>query len=135
MTALLVLTVFSFVSRERLARWTPVAVCVLIAALIWRAGRYTGTSLNPARSAAPAIAFGDLKDLWLYLVAPIAGAVAVAVAWPASSRSSRPKTAKLLHDPRYPCSLATDLPAEPPVTGPRPSRLSSRLHPVTRRNE
>jgi hypothetical protein len=31
-------------------------------------------SLNPAPSAGPAVAFGELRDLWLCSVAPAAGA-------------------------------------------------------------
>ena len=32
--------------------------------------------MNPARSIGPAIVAGDLADLWIYIAAPIAGAVA-----------------------------------------------------------
>ncbi len=39
------------------------------------AGPICGASMNPARSLAPAIVSGHWEHLWLYLVAPIAGAV------------------------------------------------------------
>jgi aquaporin Z len=122
MTALLVATIFLFVSHQRLARWTPLAVWPLLAILIWKLSPYTGTSLNPARSEGPAIAFNDLSDLWLYLVAPVAGAVAVATLWRRTRPSMHPKTAKLFHDRRYPCSLASELPAmapDAPMSAPR----------------
>jgi aquaporin Z len=47
---------------------------------LW-ASPVSGASMNPARSLAPAIISGDIHDVWLYLTAPLLGAVtAVAVA-------------------------------------------------------
>jgi MIP family channel proteins len=39
------------------------------------AGPISGASMNPARSLAPALASGTFSSLWLYLTAPILGAV------------------------------------------------------------
>lgn len=39
-------------------------------------GPVSGASMNPARSLAPAIISGRLDHLWVYLTAPIAGAIA-----------------------------------------------------------
>lgn len=39
-------------------------------------GPVSGASMNPARSLAPALVSLDLKNLWIYLVAPVLGAVA-----------------------------------------------------------
>jgi aquaporin Z len=39
------------------------------------AGPISGASMNPARSLAPAIVSGHLQHVWVYVVAPIAGAV------------------------------------------------------------
>jgi aquaporin Z len=115
MTGALMGVILLFVSHRRLARWTPLALWPVIALLVWGFAGYTGTSLNPTRSAAPAIVFAELGSLWLYLLAPTAGALAVAFAWRRLHRHMQPKTAKLFHDPRYPCSLATELPARMPV--------------------
>jgi aquaporin Z len=59
-------------------RWAPYAVWPVIVVLTWQGSPFTGTSLNPARSEGPAVVFGDLAELWLYLAAPVIGAVAVA---------------------------------------------------------
>ena len=117
LTALLLAVVFLFVSVARLARWTPLALVPLLTAIIWLGSPWTGASLNPARSEGPAVAFGDLSDLWLYCVAPVIGALAVGLVW--RRLSMRPKTAKLFHDPSYPCTFATEL----PVTGVTPREL------------
>ncbi len=45
------------------------------------AGPVCGASMNPARSIGPAIASGHLEHLWIYLVAPIAGAVTAIPIW------------------------------------------------------
>jgi aquaporin Z len=37
--------------------------------------------MNPARSAGPAIVSGDLRALWIYLLAPLVGATIGAVAY------------------------------------------------------
>jgi aquaporin NIP len=44
-------------------------------------GPITGASMNPARSIGPALVSGDLHALWLYIVAPLAGAALGALAY------------------------------------------------------
>ena len=39
--------------------------------------------MNPARSLGPALVSGELSDLWIYLVGPLAGAMLGAVAYQA----------------------------------------------------
>ncbi|TNE91334.1 MAG: aquaporin [Deltaproteobacteria bacterium] len=44
-------------------------------------GPLTGASMNPARSLAPALVSGALAGQWVYLLAPVAGAVAGALTY------------------------------------------------------
>lgn len=46
---------------------------VLLEALF--AGPITNASMNPARSLAPNIVSGNIQGLWLYMIAPILGAL------------------------------------------------------------
>ena len=45
------------------------------------AGPLTGASMNPARSLGPALVAGEFDGLWIYLLAPILGAVAGALSY------------------------------------------------------
>lgn len=53
-----------------------VAVGAVIALEAMFAGPVSGASMNPARSLAPAVVAGRLDHLWVYLTAPVAGALA-----------------------------------------------------------
>ena len=44
-------------------------------------GPISGASMNPARSAGPALVSGDLHSLWLYIIAPAVGASLGALAY------------------------------------------------------
>jgi MIP family channel proteins len=44
-------------------------------------GPITGASMNPARSLGPALASGEWRDFWIYLVGPVAGAALGALAY------------------------------------------------------
>jgi len=52
-----------------------IAVGAIIALEALFAGPICGASMNPARSLAPALVSGRLADLWIYLLAPVLGAV------------------------------------------------------------
>jgi aquaporin NIP len=44
-------------------------------------GPVTGASMNPARSFGPALAAGEWNDFWTYVVGPVLGAIAGALAY------------------------------------------------------
>jgi aquaporin Z len=52
---------------------------VLLEALF--AGPICGASMNPIRSIAPAVVSGHLEHLWIYILAPIFGALVSVGAW------------------------------------------------------
>lgn len=56
-----------------------IGAVVLLEAMF--AGPVCGASMNPARSFAPALISGHLEHLWLYVVAPTAGAIGAVFTW------------------------------------------------------
>jgi aquaporin NIP len=44
-------------------------------------GPISGASMNPARSLAPALVIGNFEHLWLYLIAPVCGALLALLIW------------------------------------------------------
>jgi aquaporin Z len=62
----------------------PVAIGLALTAIHFVALNATGTSVNPARSIGPALfAGGDaIKDLWLFILAPLLGAAIAGTTYP-----------------------------------------------------
>lgn len=110
MTAVLVSTIFVMVASVRRARWTPLVLWFVIATLVWQGAPYTGTSLNPARSLAPAALLPHWANFGVYVIGPTLGGLA-AVAVFAVIPGAQAVTAKLYHDPRYRSTLRSWLPA------------------------
>ena len=82
-------------SAQNLGALSAIGVGAYIAlAGLW-ASPVSGASMNPARSLGPALVSADLHDLWIYLTAPLVGALlAVAAAYvlrggPSGSRAAQ----------------------------------------------
>lgn len=58
-----------------------IGLCLVLVHLVCI--RYTGTSVNPARSIAPAVFQGGtaLSNLWIFIVGPFIGAIFAALVW------------------------------------------------------
>lgn len=101
---LLVLLILFCVSNKRYAASTPFLAGALIAFLVFVEAPISGTSLNPARSFAPALFEHDFTHHWIYWLAPMLGAVlAVTVFARLIDTVKRPGCAKLFHTERYRC--------------------------------
>lgn len=79
-TAVLVLVVTVVATDPRAARETgAIAIGGAIALGGLAAGPISGASLNPARSLGPALVANDFASLWIYLAAPLVGAIVAGI--------------------------------------------------------
>jgi aquaporin Z len=81
LTLFLMLTIIQVSSNKDYHDFTGVAVGLVVMLEAMFAGPITGASMNPARSIAPALVSGQTQHLWLYIVAPILGAVIAIGLW------------------------------------------------------
>ena len=70
---LVIINVASGSKEQGMFAGLAIGSTVLLCAMF--AGPITGASMNPARSIAPAIVSGNIEHLWVYIIAPIIGAV------------------------------------------------------------
>ena len=76
LTFLLMFVIFGVSTGAREKGITAgIAVGAVIALEAMFAGPICGASMNPARSLAPALVSGHLESLWIYITAPVLGAV------------------------------------------------------------
>lgn len=73
LTALLVIVILTVTQRDR--GHAPLAIPLTLIAIHLAGIPFSGASVNPARSLAPALVGGDLSHIWIYLTAPFVGAV------------------------------------------------------------
>lgn len=72
-TAILMGAILCIINTRAGAAVAGLVVGGAVAVDVWFFGPVSGASMNPVRSLAPAAVTGIFDDLWLYLVAPLAG--------------------------------------------------------------
>jgi len=79
MTRRSALTVLGAAVAGRAGNLAPLAIGVTLIFNIIVGGPLTGAAFNPARALGPMVATGNFSDAWLYLSAPIVGAIIAAI--------------------------------------------------------
>lgn len=105
-TLALVFLIFVCVNKPAVAARTGLLAGSLVVLLVTIEAPISGTSLNPARSLAPAMFVPLVRDQWLYVVGPVAGALVAARAY-RGRWGSGTVCAKLYHTAAYPCPFDT----------------------------
>jgi MIP family channel proteins len=75
----LVTVVLSTAVAGRAGSLAPLAIGMTLTFNILMGGALTGAPFNPARALGPMVATGNFSDAWLYLTAPIVGAIVAAI--------------------------------------------------------
>src|SRR5580693_176643 len=75
----LVTAVLSTAVAGRAGNLAPLAIGMTLTLNIIMGGALTGAAFNPARALGPMVATGKFDDAWLYVAAPIVGAVIAAI--------------------------------------------------------
>jgi MIP family channel proteins len=75
----LVTVVLSTAVAGRAGNLAPLAIGMTLTLNIMMGGALTGAPFNPARALGPMVATGNFTDVWLYMVAPLVGAVMAAL--------------------------------------------------------
>lgn len=83
MSFLIMILVLWCSSVQRTARFTGLLAGMLVALYITFLGRFSGMSINPARSLASALPAHEYQHLWIYFAGPISGTLLAARAFSA----------------------------------------------------
>jgi aquaporin Z len=75
----LVTVVLSTAVAGRAGSLAPLAIGMTLTLNILMGGALTGAPFNPARALGPMVATNDFSDAWLYMTAPIVGAIIAAI--------------------------------------------------------
>ena len=74
-TAFLMLVILLVTRNDNRIYGLAIGGAVTVSALL--IGDMTGASLNPARSIGPILFYGNINELWFYIITPISGAVGI----------------------------------------------------------
>ncbi|MDB5632317.1 MAG: hypothetical protein JWR49_1172 [Tardiphaga sp.] len=89
----LVTVVLSTAVAGRAGNLAPLAIGMTLTLNIIMGGALTGAAFNPARALGPMVATGNFSDAWLYLTAPIVGAIIAAILHTGLVRLAQERTA------------------------------------------
>ena len=89
----LVTVVLSTAVAGRAGNLAPLAIGMTLTLNIIMGGALTGAAFNPARALGPMVATGNFSDAWLYLTAPIVGAIIAAILHTALARPAQERIA------------------------------------------
>ncbi|MEG1441212.1 MAG: aquaporin, partial [Oscillospiraceae bacterium] len=83
LTFVFVMTIFGVTSSEKTSHMGGLVIGLCLAFVHIMGIPLTGTSVNPARSLAPALFMGGeaLSQVWVFIVAPLVGAALAALVW------------------------------------------------------
>lgn len=87
LTFFLMLTILGVTSKKEFSNIAGFIIGIVVTGIILVAGPISGGSFNPARSLAPAIVSGNISALWIYISAPILGAIIAMLIWKLFSKT------------------------------------------------
>ncbi len=101
MTFIFLFVILAATERKTPAGFAPLAIGLCLTLICLVGIPVTNLSVNPARSTGPALFVGGwaLQQLWLFWVAPIAGAIAAGIIYPAVAGRVAPESEVVGNEP------------------------------------
>lgn len=81
LTGIFVWVILAVTTSEKLRNQAFAAISLTLAAVHFAGIPFSGASVNPARSLGPAIVGNEYTDIWVYIVAPLVGALVGWMLW------------------------------------------------------
>jgi MIP family channel proteins len=88
----LVTVVLSTAVAGRAGNLAPLAIGMTLTLNIIMGGALTGAAFNPSRALGPMVVTGNFTDVWLYMAAPIVGAIVAAILHTGLARLAEERT-------------------------------------------